>query len=192
MAPMESGRVRHLIRHLRVPPLFHAVRKNAGEKSSRNKPIPVLEPLSPRRGAWHGWVLRPHPPTAQPPHRAAVGDPRAAPLDHSRGRKPTCIPVYPATGQVWLPRSRIASCLSREPEPSSSIARSPLGSICGASPQFIVNDLLGGERMANSTLADDPPLESGIPTASLDSILCTEELRQRGWRPPDYEKENDA
>jgi hypothetical protein len=46
--------------------------------------------------------------------------------------------------------------------------------------------------MANSTSPNDPPLESAIPTASLDSILCTEELRHRTWRPPDYEKENGA
>jgi hypothetical protein len=46
--------------------------------------------------------------------------------------------------------------------------------------------------MANSTSPNDPPLESAIPTASLDSILCTEELRHRTWRPPDYEKEDGA
>jgi hypothetical protein len=26
-------------------------------------------------------------------------------------------------------------------------------------------------------------------TVSLEAILCTEELRRRPWRPPDYEKE---
>jgi PAS domain S-box-containing protein len=46
--------------------------------------------------------------------------------------------------------------------------------------------------MADSTSPDDFPLESAIPAASLDSILCTEELRHRPWRPPDYEKENGA
>ncbi len=35
-------------------------------------------------------------------------------------------------------------------------------------------------------------LESPIPTASLDSILCTDELQRRPSRPPDYEKENCA
>jgi PAS domain S-box-containing protein len=45
--------------------------------------------------------------------------------------------------------------------------------------------------MAEST-SPDLPLESSIPAASLDSILCTEELRHRPWRPPDYEKENGA
>ena len=36
------------------------------------------------------------------------------------------------------------------------------------------------------------PLENSIPQASLDSILCTEELRRRPRRSPDYEKENRA
>ena len=38
------------------------------------------------------------------------------------------------------------------------------------------------------------PVEASIPDgiASLDSILCTDELRRRLWRPPDYEKENRA
>jgi PAS domain S-box-containing protein len=41
---------------------------------------------------------------------------------------------------------------------------------------------------------DDFPLEESIPegAASLESILCTEELRRRPSRPPDYEKENRA
>ena len=41
---------------------------------------------------------------------------------------------------------------------------------------------------------DDFPLEESIPerAASLESILCTEELRRRPWRPADYEKENRA
>jgi PAS domain S-box-containing protein len=38
------------------------------------------------------------------------------------------------------------------------------------------------------------PVEASIPpgTVSLEAILCTEELRRRAWRPPDYEKENRA
>ena len=38
------------------------------------------------------------------------------------------------------------------------------------------------------------PVGASIPDgiASLDSILCTDELRRRPWRPPDYEKENRA
>jgi PAS domain S-box-containing protein len=41
---------------------------------------------------------------------------------------------------------------------------------------------------------EDFPLGGSIPegAASLESILCTEELRQRPSRPPDYEKENRA
>jgi hypothetical protein len=44
----------------------------------------------------------------------------------------------------------------------------------------------------NST--DDVSLATSIPDGadSLESILCTEELRQRPWRPPDYGKENRA
>src|SRR6266852_2358167 len=40
----------------------------------------------------------------------------------------------------------------------------------------------------------DIPLEDSIPEAraSLESILCTEELQRRPSRPPDYEKENRA
>ena len=36
----------------------------------------------------------------------------------------------------------------------------------------------------------DVPVDSSAPTASLESILCTEELQRRPSRPPDYEKEN--
>jgi PAS domain S-box-containing protein len=36
------------------------------------------------------------------------------------------------------------------------------------------------------------PFEDSIPQASLESILCTEELQRRPSRPPDYEKENHA
>ena len=35
-------------------------------------------------------------------------------------------------------------------------------------------------------------LEASVPTASLDSILCTEELLSRPARPPDHVKENSA
>jgi hypothetical protein len=35
-------------------------------------------------------------------------------------------------------------------------------------------------------------LEDPIPQASLESILCTEELQRRPSHPPDYEKENHA
>ena len=41
---------------------------------------------------------------------------------------------------------------------------------------------------------NDVPLEASIPdgVVSLESILCTDELRRRPWRPPDYRKENRA
>jgi PAS domain S-box-containing protein len=46
--------------------------------------------------------------------------------------------------------------------------------------------------MVNSAKSHDVPLDSSVPTASLESILCTEELHRRPSRPPDYEKENHA
>ena len=39
---------------------------------------------------------------------------------------------------------------------------------------------------------NDSTLEAPIPTVSLESILCTEELQKRPSRPPDYERENRA
>jgi PAS domain S-box-containing protein len=41
---------------------------------------------------------------------------------------------------------------------------------------------------------NDVPLEASIPDGAvpLESILCTEELHRRPWRPPDYGKENRA
>src|SRR3954462_5756639 len=47
---------------------------------------------------------------------------------------------------------------------------------------------------SSSSSTEDVPLRGSIPqsTASLDSILCTEELHRRPSRPPDYEKENRA
>ena len=46
--------------------------------------------------------------------------------------------------------------------------------------------------MANYGKSHDVPVDSSAPTASLESILCTEELQRRPSRPPDYEKENHA
>ena len=45
-----------------------------------------------------------------------------------------------------------------------------------------------------TTLQKDVSLTASVPAggASLESILCTEELRRRPSRPPDYEKENRA
>jgi PAS domain S-box-containing protein len=46
----------------------------------------------------------------------------------------------------------------------------------------------------SATSNNDVPLEASIPEGAvpLESILCTEELHRRPWRPPDYEKENRA
>jgi hypothetical protein len=47
---------------------------------------------------------------------------------------------------------------------------------------------------ASAKSKNDVPVEASIPdgAVSLESILCTEELRHRAWRPPDYGKENRA
>jgi PAS domain S-box-containing protein len=44
----------------------------------------------------------------------------------------------------------------------------------------------------SATSQDTPPLETSVPAAPLESILCTEELRNRPSRPPDHDKENSA
>jgi GAF domain-containing protein len=46
----------------------------------------------------------------------------------------------------------------------------------------------------SATSTNDVPLEASIPDGAvpLESILCTEELRRRPWRPPDYARENRA
>src|SRR5499427_4083170 len=47
--------------------------------------------------------------------------------------------------------------------------------------------------MTQSTSSENSAaLDCSIPEASLESILCTEELQRRPSRPPDYEKENRA
>ena len=46
--------------------------------------------------------------------------------------------------------------------------------------------------MVNSVKSHDVPQDGSAPTASLESILRTEELQRRPSRPPDYEKENQA
>ena len=55
--------------------------------------------------------------------------------------------------------------------------------------------LHGDENMSETAQSkSDVQLETSIPAggASLESILCTEELQRRRSRPPDYEKENRA
>ncbi|MGA8440833.1 MAG: ATP-binding protein [Candidatus Sulfotelmatobacter sp.] len=46
--------------------------------------------------------------------------------------------------------------------------------------------------MADSAKSHGVPVDSSVPPASLESILCTEELQRRPSHPPDYEKENQA
>ena len=61
--------------------------------------------------------------------------------------------------------------------------------------RFGMNILYRGENVTTSAKTqNDVPLEASVPRgqASLESILCTEELYRRPSRPPDYEKENRA
>ena len=51
----------------------------------------------------------------------------------------------------------------------------------------------GGEKVTEPAKSkNDVPLETSIPGASLESVLCTEELQRRPSRPPDYGNENRA
>ena len=53
----------------------------------------------------------------------------------------------------------------------------------------------GGEKVIEAAKSeDDFSLDASIPDGAvpLKSILCTEELHRRPWRPPDYGKENRA
>ena len=50
-----------------------------------------------------------------------------------------------------------------------------------------------GENVTKAaTSTESVPLETSIPAAPLEAILCTDELHGRTSRPPDYEKENQA
>src|SRR6476646_5998050 len=49
--------------------------------------------------------------------------------------------------------------------------------------------MTGSFRLPNDFSLEDSITNSGV---SLEAILCTEELRRRTSRPPDYEKENHA
>jgi len=51
----------------------------------------------------------------------------------------------------------------------------------------------GGDKVSEAVKPyNGAPLDSSIPGAPLESILCTEELHRRPLRPPDYERENCA
>ena len=54
----------------------------------------------------------------------------------------------------------------------------------GKSPAF--------ENTGSAHLQNEISLETSIPAASLESILCTEELLNRPSRPPDHKVENSA
>src|SRR3954465_12537509 len=53
-----------------------------------------------------------------------------------------------------------------------------------------LNVLCGGATVIEAK--NDMDVEASVPTASLESILCTEELQSRPSRAPDFEKENRA
>ena len=53
-----------------------------------------------------------------------------------------------------------------------------------------LNVLRGGETVTD--VKNGQAAEASVPTASLESILCTEESRNRLSRAPDFEKENRA
>lgn len=62
-------------------------------------------------------------------------------------------------------------------------------------PQSHLNMQLSdrGENVTKAaTSTESVPLETSIPAAPLEAILCTDELHGRTSRPPDYEKENQA
>ena len=48
------------------------------------------------------------------------------------------------------------------------------------------------ENTASANFQNEIQLETSIPAASLESILCTEELLNRPSRPPDHKMENSA
>ena len=60
----------------------------------------------------------------------------------------------------------------------------------GGVPPILRIAMRGDETVAETM--EDFTLDASVPTASLESILRTEELRRRPSRPPDYERENRA
>jgi signal transduction histidine kinase len=66
--------------------------------------------------------------------------------------------------------------------------------LCGPGVRFECSAIHGGVGVTELSNPNSVPLESLLPegAAPLESILCTEELRNRQSRPPDHEKENSA
>ena len=50
----------------------------------------------------------------------------------------------------------------------------------------------GVENTRSANLQNEIAIETSIPAASLESILCTEDLFNRPSRPPDHKVENSA
>ena len=82
------------------------------------------------------------------------------------------------------------------PWPRALLPQNKLG--CGIrippSKRSTIGSLSEMKVTESSKSQNEVLLETSIPVggASLESILCTEELNRRFSRPPDYEKENSA
>jgi PAS domain S-box-containing protein len=77
-----------------------------------------------------------------------------------------------------------------ENELSCAVNTSRIGVDGRVASRSDLNVLCGGESVTEAE--NDLAAEASVPTASLDSILCTEELQNRPSRAPDFEKENRA
>ena len=85
-------------------------------------------------------------------------------------------------------REKLELAIRKEPSATSSTREARVFSAT-------MRALHGGETVAQPVRSKNaPPLASSIPegAASLESILCTEELQLRPARPPDHAKENAA
>ena len=77
-----------------------------------------------------------------------------------------------------------------ENEPSCPVNTSSIGVDGGVGSRSDSNVWCAGETVTEAK--NDHAAEASVPTASLESILCTEELQSRPLRAPDFEKENRA
>jgi PAS domain S-box-containing protein len=85
-------------------------------------------------------------------------------------------------------------------EATATASTASRAGVAAAAPMFETHQArqetsVAGDNMTESVAShNEVPLKASIPdgTVSLESILCTEELRRRPSRLPDYEKENRA
>ena len=94
---------------------------------------------------------------------------------------------------------RLTAIGHRNAKITSNARAGELSSVCEGlvDTRFVINAsvLNGGKNATESNVSQkhdavDTSIRDGA--ASLESILCTEELRRRPSRPPDHEKENRA